>query len=54
MQEEQSTMRMFEKAIGIVVIWICLAQDVALFGDVALLEEVCHCGMGFEILSIVA
>jgi len=36
-----------------VVVWICLAQEVALLGGVALfgvgvamLEEVCHCGGG--------
>jgi hypothetical protein len=30
----------------LVVVWICLAQEVALLGGVALLEEVCHCGCG--------
>ena len=29
-----------------VVIWMCLAQEVALLGGVALLEEVSHCGGG--------
>jgi hypothetical protein len=29
-----------------VVVCICLAQGVALLGDVAFLEEVCHCGRG--------
>ena len=30
--------------IYIVVVWICLAQGMALLGSVALLEEVCHRG----------
>jgi hypothetical protein len=29
-----------------VVVCKCLAQGVALFGDVTLLEDVCHCGEG--------
>jgi hypothetical protein len=29
-----------------VMVCICLAQGVALLGDVALLKKVCHCGLG--------
>jgi len=28
------------------MVCICLAQGVALFGGVAMLEQVCHCGHG--------
>jgi len=33
-----------------VMICICLAQGVALLEGVALMEEVCHCGVGLETL----
>jgi len=29
-----------------VIVCICLARGVALFGDVALLKQVCHCSCG--------
>lgn len=29
-----------------VVVWLCLANGVALLGGVGLLEELCHCGSG--------
>ena len=35
-----------ECSLLFVVIWICLAQGVALLGGVPLLEQVCHCGCG--------
>jgi len=33
-----------------VMVFVCLAQGVALLEDVALLKEVCHCGVGLETL----
>jgi hypothetical protein len=35
---------------NIVVVWIRLAQGVALLGSVTLLEKVCQCRVGFETL----
>jgi hypothetical protein len=29
-----------------IIVCICLAQEVALFGGIALMEYVCHCGHG--------
>jgi len=34
------------------MVCICLAQGMALSEGVALLEEVCHCGMGLETLLL--
>jgi hypothetical protein len=39
------------EAKGCVVVWIWLAQRMALFWGAALLEEVCHCECGFKTLS---
>jgi hypothetical protein len=40
---EQLTWTQFSRTV---IVWICLARGVALFGGVALLELVCHCGRG--------
>jgi hypothetical protein len=34
------------------VVWICLTQGIIFLEDMALLEEVCHCGGGFETLLL--
>ena len=40
--------RTFRRVFAIVMVHICLAQGVALLGDVALLELMCHCGCGIS------
>ena len=44
-----STWGIYKK--GSVVVYICLSQGVALFGGVALMEEVCHHGCGLWLPS---